>query len=165
MREVNIKSIEFSLNDGKVIACSTSYAVTRLGIFTPPFINQEWASLSIEEKFKLLTSLFEGSKMGLPMPSNPNEYSSSVLKELGFKSWKKYYTNGYHCSIDWDIIKGEYKFTPSIYSSENDSLSGLKKGVQVLSSNATPEEIILTLEKILEKIPELTEDYYANENG
>ncbi len=135
-----------------------------LGMSTPPFIKVEWVSLSVEEKFAILQQAFEGCKINLPMPENPKEYSKSILKELGFNSWTKFYKDGHHCGIELNIDKKQYQLTPLIYLKENEALYGIKKGIVTLSSETTSEEIITALEKVLARIPELTEDYYANED-
>jgi hypothetical protein len=160
----DIQSVKINLKKGIAYICSSSLTVMKLYMSTPPFIKVEWSTLSIEEKFNHLQNAFAGSKTDVPMPDNPREYSKSIMQTFGFKSWEKFCEGGHYCAIDLSKSKKEYLFSPMIYVKEQGSLFGAKKGSEVLSLEATPEEIILTLEKVLEKIPELTEDYYANED-
>jgi len=160
----NLKSIEFNLRDGKAYILSSSLTTMGLWMSTVPCTKVEWHSLSSAEKFNTLNQALERSKVNVPMPENTKHHAQAVLENLGFKSWKKFYEGGYHCTIDLDIEKKEFKITPMIYLRDNTSLYGIKKGIEVLSSESTPEVVVSTLEKILARIPELTEDYYANED-
>jgi hypothetical protein len=160
----NVKSIEFNLKNSIAYICSSSLTVMRLFMSTPPFLSLEWDKLSSQEKFAHLQHAFEGSSKDVKMPENPPEYSKSILNAFGFKSWSEFYEGGRHCSIDLDIEKKEYRISPMIYVKEQGSLFGTKTGDEIISSDATAEEVIAALEKVLNKIPQLTEDYYSNED-
>lgn len=159
----NKKDIAFNLTDGNAYICSSSLTVMGLGMWTPPFIKVEWHLLDTTERYNLLMQVFEGSKKNVPMPENPKEYSEYIIKELGQSSWKKFYENGAHCSISFDLDKKEYEFIPLIYEKESKSLSGVKHGIEILSSDANPEEVIATLERVLDKIPRLADESAESE--
>ena len=131
---------------------------------TPPFLKLEWNKLQLQEKFDYLQQAIEGSIKDVPMPKNPREYSKLIMKDFGFKSWEKFCENGYHCTIVLDLEKQEYQINPMIYVKEQRSLLGARTGSETLSNEAKPEELIITLEKVLDKIPQLTEEYYADED-
>lgn len=163
-KSYNVKIVEFNLKNGFAYICSSSLTAIKLFVSTPPFLILEWNTLSSEEKFENLQHAFEGSGKDIPMPENPPEYSKSILKAFGFKSWEKFYEGGHHVTIDLDMDKKEYCISPMIYVKEQRSLFGAKRGDETLSINAMPDIIIATLEMVLSRIPELTEDHYANED-
>ena len=159
-----MKRIEFNLKNTVAYVNSSSLNTMRLWMSTPPFIKVDWAQLNTQEKYKVLVDALNGSKVGLPMPQNPKEFSGVVLRNFGFISWRQYCDNGKHCSIKLDIEKSQYVFTPLIYLNENNSLYGIKEGEEIVSLTASEEEIIFVLERVLHNIPRLTEEYYQRES-
>jgi hypothetical protein len=129
---------------------------------TPPFIKINWVELTVEEKYNTLLQVFEGCKEGVPMPPNPGK-SRSKLDNFGFDSWKKFFSVGRHCSIEFNVDADEYEFAPMIYLVKENGLYGIKSGIERIPSIAMPEEFITTFERVLEKIPSLTEEYYRQE--
>lgn len=160
----NAKHVELNLKDGIAYISSSSLTVMGLFMSTPPFLKLEWNKLQLQEKFDYLQQAIDGSIKDVPMPENPKEYSQLIMKDFGFKSWEKFCENGCHCTIVLDLEKREYQINPMVYVKEQRSLFGAKTGSVTLSNEATPEELITTLEKVLDKIPQLTEEYYANED-
>jgi len=158
-----MKMIEFSIKDNIAYICSASQTTMKLWMSTPPFLKVDWNKLSVQEKFITLHQAFEGSKKDLPMPKNPDEVSKSILAAFGPKSWKSFYEGGRHCSIDLDTSKNQYCITPMIYLRQNKSLYGIKEGVEFIGISSSSEEVIATLEGLLEKLPALEEAYYRKE--
>jgi len=158
-----MKRIEFSIKDSIAYICSSSQTTMKLWMSTPPFLKVEWKQLSVQEKFATLKQAFEGSKKDLPMPPNPKEFGSSILAAFGLKNWKSVYEGGRHCSIALDTDKDQYCFTPMIYLRQNKALYGIKGGIEYITASASPEEVIAVLEGLLEKLPQLEEEYYVKE--
>lgn len=160
----NLKHIELSLINNAAYISTCSLTTIGLWMIIIPCIKVDWLKLNVEEKINLIKNALERSTINVIMPKNPKDHGQAVLKDFGFSSWQKFYEGGLHCSIDLDTGKKEYKITPMIYLKENNSLYGIKKGIEVLSSDASSKEIIETMEKVLGRIPQLTENYYANED-
>lgn len=158
-----MKMIEFSIKDSIAYICSASQTTMKLWMSTSPFLKVDWSKLSVQEKYETLQQAFEGSKKDLPMPDNPNEFSKSILAAFGLKSWKALYEGGRHCSIELDTDKNQYCLTPMVYLRQNKSLYGIKAGIEYIPASASPEDMIATLEGILEKLPRLEEEYYEKE--
>lgn len=158
-----IKEIEFNLRDA--IACINATSLTTMKLFmsSPPFIKINWVGLTVEEKYNTLLQVFEGCKEGVPMPANPSQ-SRAKLDNFGFASWKTFFEGGYHCAIALDVDARQYEFTPEVYMIRENGLYGMKSGIEHIASTATPEEFITTLERVLAKIPALTEEYYQQED-
>jgi hypothetical protein len=138
--------------------------VMGLGILTPSFIRTQWSKLTVKEKYEVLTQTFEGCKTGVAMPTNPDDFNKSIMKSWGLSSWKKFHEGGNHCSVGFDEKEAQYFFTPMIYLTASKSLYGIKNGIERISSTASSEDVIATLEGLLQKIPGLAEDYYQQEN-
>lgn len=153
-----IKEIEFNLRGA--IACINATSLTTMKLFmaTPPFIKTDWRDLSTEEKYNILMRVFEGCKEDVPMPANPGQ-SRQKLDNFGFASWKRFFGGGSHCSIALNTDVRKYEFTPMVYTPKENGLYGMKSGIEQIASTATAEEFIATLERVLEKIPALTEEY------
>jgi hypothetical protein len=130
---------------------------------TSPFIKINWSELTVEEKYNTLLQVFEGCKEGVPMPANPGA-SRSKIDNFGFSSWKSFAEGGWHCSIKLNTDASQYDFTPMIYVVKGNGLYGMKSGIEHNALTASPEEFITTLERVLEKIPALTEEYYQQED-
>jgi hypothetical protein len=158
-----VKRVEFRLKDGVAQLNASSLTMMKLWISSPPFMKVGWASLTAAEKYGVLMEVFEGSRQDVPMPIDTSAKSKDILKELGIGSWKKYYSEGRHCSIRFDPEKKEYFLTPMIFLVENTSLYGIKDGIVCVSSEANPEEMISALESVLESIPRHAEEYYSKE--
>jgi hypothetical protein len=161
-KSYNVKIIEFNLKKGVAFICSSSLTTLKLFMSSPLFLILEWNTLTSQEKFENLQRAFEGSKKDVPMPENPSEYSKSIMKAFGFKSWEKFCEGGNHVTIDLDMDKNEYHINPMVYVKEQGSLVGAKSGDEKLSIDASPEELIFNLGKVLGRIPQLTDEYYTN---
>src|SRR5690349_17853763 len=112
---IKLKLIEFNLNGDVAIVRPESLTVMGLHMVTLPFFKIKWSSTFAIEKLNILNQAFKECKTNLPVPKNPNEFSNSLLKEIGLKSYKEFYKGGYHCSIKFDSEANTYQFTPMIF--------------------------------------------------
>jgi hypothetical protein len=155
-----IKRIEFNLNGEIACVNASSLTTMRLWMSTPPFVKINWEELSPDQKLNVLKEVFEGSINGIPIPKDKK--SNTKIEVFGFSTWESFAKNGRHCSIQFDTDAKQYEFQPLIYVKEG-GLQGIKNTAEKINSTSPAEQIILLMERILDKIPRLREEYYRQE--
>lgn len=128
-----------------------SQSLTNVGLWIPstPYLKLFWQQLNPNEKVKAIQNVLKNSIRGIEMPNPIKEVGKELLESYGFSTWSKLYKNSKLCYIDTD--DNEYIFTPSIYHSGDSGHEGIKVGIEKIAVEANDEEIIETLERVIEK--------------
>src|SRR5436190_1615092 len=143
-----MKIAEINLKNDVAYINSSSLTTLKLWVSTPPCLKINWALLSDDEKLKIIMEVISFSKDEVPIPENPNEYANTYLNSFGFKSWRKFYEGGSHCSIQHDIENEIFRIVPSIILKDKVTLYGLKNEVKIISGKDITQ-LIPTLANIL----------------
>lgn len=145
-----MKSAElFFKKNGEAFMHSSSLTKSNIWIGSPPFLRLKWSHLTAAEKMKFLKEVLDNSKTGIENPVSFKDYGDRLLKNYGFFNWNQLYKDAKLCSIK--IEGDEYIFIPTIYDSPHFGYEGVTEEIERINSSAGPDEIILVLQKALEK--------------
>lgn len=164
MNQRNIKYIDVILHKG--VGYINPSNLTEIGLFlvSPPYIRVDWDQVGSQEKYNHLSEAFNQYRSNMPVPSDIDSYLQARMEAFEIENWEQFSKESFMCHILLDLDNREYKITPSIYLEESDSHYGIKHGIRKISEEALPEELIIEIEKVLNSIPLLTQEYIENKN-
>jgi hypothetical protein len=145
-----MKSAHLVLKDnGEAFLYSNSLTKVNLWIVSEPYLRLSWRQLNSKGKLKLINETLENSKVDIEKPSSFKDVGMGLLKAYGFTKWSQLYKKTKLCYID--IKNDNYIFTPSVYNSSNGGHEGIKDGIETVRMDESSEQIIMVLERAIEK--------------